>query len=114
VLLLSVASPPVLLRNDGGNKNHWLGVTLFGPPKNRDGIGARVTVVAGGHRREKRVLGGTSYCSVSDPRLVFGLGPSTTAVERLEVRWPDGRVQALATQAADRYVTVRYAPGGTP
>jgi hypothetical protein len=109
VLVLCVGRGPVLLRNDGGNRNHWLGVRLVGAGRNRDAIGARVVVAAGGRRREKVVVGGGSYCSVSDPRLLFGLG-ALSRIEGLEVRWPDGRGQALGPVTADQYLTVREAP----
>src|SRR2546423_1616404 len=68
LLLLNAAEPPVLLRNDGGNRNRWLGVRLVGAKSNRDGVGARVTVSAGGARRSKHLLGGASYLSASGTR----------------------------------------------
>src|SRR6185295_418753 len=85
VLLLGVGEPPRLLRNDGGNRNHWLGVRLEGTRSNRDGVGAVVRVTAGGRERVKVRAGGTSYASASDPRLLFGLG-AATGVDRIEVR----------------------------
>jgi hypothetical protein len=106
LLLLNAGEPPVLLRNDGGNRNHWLGVRLVGARSNRDGVGARVTVSSGGARQTKYLLGGTSYCSASDPRLLFGLG-AAQKVDELEVRWPSGQVSTLRQLSADRYVTVR-------
>jgi hypothetical protein len=113
LLLLNAGEPPVLLRNDGGNRNHWLGVRLVGTRSNRDGVGARVTVTAGGARRSKYLLGGTSYLSASDPRLLFGLGASRK-VDELEVRWPSGQTTALKSVSADRYLTVTEgAPRGT-
>ncbi|HYX42903.1 MAG TPA: CRTAC1 family protein, partial [Pyrinomonadaceae bacterium] len=76
LLLLNAGAPPVLLRNDGGNRNHWLGVRLIGTKSNRDGVGARVTITVNGARKSKYILGGTSYLSASDLRLLFGLGAS--------------------------------------
>jgi hypothetical protein len=110
-LVMCVGAPPVLLRNDGGNGNRWLGVTLVGSGRNRDAVGARVTIAVGDRRREKRVIGGASYCSASDQRLLFGLG-GATRVDRIEVRWPDGRADMLADVASGQYVTVRQAPDG--
>jgi len=112
LLLLNVAEPPVLLRNDGGNSNHWLGVKLVGTKSNRDGVGSRVTISAGGRQRSKQLLGGTSYCSASDQRLLFGLG-RTEKIETLTVRWPSGQVTTLKDIASDHYVTVREG-SGTP
>jgi hypothetical protein len=107
-LVMCAGAPPVLLRNDGGNRNRWLGVALVGSARNRDAVGARVAIVAGGRRYEKWVLGGTSYCSASDPRLLFGLG-AAARVDRVEVRWPEGGADTLADVAAGQYVTVRQA-----
>ena len=113
LLLINVAEPPVLLRNDGGNKNHWLGIKLVGTRSNRDGIGAKVTVTAGGARKIKQLLGGTSYCSASDDRLLFGLGATQKAVE-VEIRWPSGQVNSLKNVSVDQYVTVKENRGSSP
>jgi hypothetical protein len=110
VLLMNVGEPPVLLRNDGGNARHWLGIKLVGTKSNRDGVGAKVTVTAGGARTWKPLLGGTSYCSASDTRLLFGLGASERA-DVVEVRWPSGQVSALKNVRADQYITVREGEG---
>jgi hypothetical protein len=106
LLLLGVGERPRLLRNDGGNRNHWLGVRLEGSRSNRDGVGAVVRVTAGGRRTTQVRAGGTSYASASDPRLLFGLG-AAERVERLEVRWPSGLLTVMTDLPAGRYVTVR-------
>jgi hypothetical protein len=106
ILVMGVGERPRLLRNDGGNRNHWLGVVLEGARGNRDGVGAVALVTAGGRQRVKVRAGGTSYLSASDPRLLFGLG-TAARVERLEVRWPSGQVTLLNDVAGGRYVTVR-------
>ena len=105
LLLMNAGEPPVLLRNDGGNRNHWLGVRLVGTKSNRDAVGARVAVTAGGARRVKYLLGGTSYLSASDKRLLFGLGASRK-VEELEVKWPSGQSSTLKDVSADRYIMI--------
>ena len=110
ILLLCAGEAPRLLRNDGGNRRHWLGVALQGTTSNRDAVGARVTVTAGGRARTKLRTGGTSYLSASDPRLLFGLG-SESRVERLEVRWPTGRVERYPEPAVDRYLTLKEGAG---
>jgi enediyne biosynthesis protein E4 len=106
LLLMNAGEPPVLLRNDGGNRNNWLGLRLVGSKSNRDAVGARVTLKVGAARRVKQVLGGTSYLSASDPRLLYGLGTAAKA-EEVEVRWPSGAVSKLKDVAANRYVVVR-------
>jgi hypothetical protein len=105
LLLMNAGEPPVLLRNEGGSRNNWLGVRLTGTRSNRDAIGARVTVMAGGARRTKHLLGGTSYCSASDQRLLFGLG-AATKVDALEVRWPSGQTSTLKNLSPGRYVSL--------
>ncbi len=109
LLLINVGEPPALLRNDGGNRNHWLGIVLIGTTSNRDGIGAKVTVTAGGKRRTKQRLGGTSYCSASDPRLLFGLGASTL-IDEVEVRWPSGQISTLKNVSANQYLAIKESP----
>ena len=106
LLLMNVGEPPVLLRNDGGNGNHWLGIKLVGTKSNRDAVGAKVTVTANGKRTIRQLLGGTSYCSASDPRLLFGLGAITKA-EQVEVRWPSGQLSTLKNVNANHYLTIK-------
>src|SRR5260221_4666047 len=110
ILLPCAGEAPRLLRNDGGNRGSWIGVELVGTSSNRDGVGARVTVTAGGRLRTKGRAGGTSYPSASDPRLLFGLGESTS-VEQVEVRWPGGRLERFGAFAARRYVTLKEGDG---
>jgi hypothetical protein len=96
----------VLLRNESTTPYHWLRLHLRGTKSNRDAVGARVTVEAGGRRLVRHRKGGGSYCSASDPRLLIGLGAATRA-ERVEVRWPSGLVQQFGPLSADRgYVLV--------
>jgi hypothetical protein len=103
--------PAVLLRNDGGNKNHWLRVKLVGTRSNKDGIGAKVTVtLAGGAKSWGVVKTGSSYCSQSELPLTFGLGSADKA-EALEVVWPSGQVDKLAAQGANRTLTVTEGAG---
>ncbi len=83
--------PTAILRNltHGG---HWLGLRLVGDRSGRTPIGARVTCRAGGREQVRWLTSGTSYLSVHDPRLWFGLG-AAQRVESLEVRWPSGTAQ---------------------
>jgi enediyne biosynthesis protein E4 len=98
--------PAMLLRNELAPGRHWLTVRLDGAPPNRFGIGARVSVTAGGRTQIAAAQAGHSYASTSDPRLHFGLG-AATRVERITVRWPRGRVTSLRDKRADREVVVR-------
>src|SRR6185436_15556210 len=85
LVITSNNGPARLLRNDGGNGNHWLRVRTVGTTSNRDGIGARVTVTAGGRRQWAVVKTGSSYCSQSELPLTFGLGPAAVPA-KVEVR----------------------------
>jgi hypothetical protein len=106
ILVLNSGQPPNLLRNDGGNLNHWLKLKLIGTKSNRDAIGTRVTVVAGDLKQMDQVRGGGSYLSASDYRLHFGLG-DRTQIDLLEIRWPSGTVQKLKNIKIDQILTVR-------
>jgi tetratricopeptide (TPR) repeat protein len=95
----------LLLENTSQPGGHWLGVALVGGRSNRDGVGARVTVQAGGRSWMRERTGGGSFLSADDPRLHFGLGGSARA-ERIEVRWPGGAVDVLRDVEVDRMITV--------
>jgi enediyne biosynthesis protein E4 len=99
----------VLLRNDLTPRRHWLSVALVGTRCNRDALGARVAVTAGGMRQQAWRRGGSSFCSQSDPHLLFGLGDHDHA-EKLEIFWPDGAVQTLRVVKADQVIVVKQAP----
>jgi hypothetical protein len=106
LLLLNVGEPPVLLRNDGANRNHWLGLKLVGAQSNRDGIGAKVTVRIGARRYNKQLLGGGSYCAASDQRLLFGLG-TNLKLDEINVKWPSGKTSSLRNVRANQYLTIK-------
>ena len=101
-----------IFRNEVENLGHWIVVKLVGGMRetrqgfsNRDGIGAVVHVSAGGKIQVREVRSQSSYLSVSDLRLHFGLG-NARRVDRIEVRWVSGRVQVLEDVGVDRVVVV--------
>jgi hypothetical protein len=100
VLVQSLNEPLAWLHNRTEAGGHFLTILLEGTRAPRDGLGARVAVTAGGNRRLAVRYGGGSYQSAGDPRLHFGLGPAT-AVDRVEVTWPSGRVDRHENLAAD-------------
>ncbi len=106
VLVTNNGQAPQLLRNEGGNRNHWLELRLIGVRSNRDGIGARVKITAGGAVQVDEAKGGMSYQSAHDPRLHFGLGNAARA-DAVEVRWPSGVVDRLTNVSADRVLVLR-------
>jgi hypothetical protein len=110
-LLVSVRNGRAkLLRNDTGERNHWLAVRTRGVKSNRSGIGTRVTVEAGSLRQQGWIRSGSSYCSASDLLAWFGLGAATKA-ERVTLRWPSGTVQTLTDLPADREILVEEDAG---
>jgi len=104
IVLRNYLQSAQLLRNEGG-ANHWLQVQLVGTRSNRDAVGARVTVVAGGQRQIREVHCGSGYVSASSLVQHFGLG-SATHVESLHVRWPSGEETNLVDLAVDRRLRV--------
>ena len=102
---------PTLLRNDGGAQaGHWLKVRLIGTKSNRNAVGARVTLKAGGVTQMDEVRAGDSYLSHSDWRLHFGLSSAKT-VDEITIKWPSGATETLTRLAADRVVTVQEGKG---
>jgi len=109
ILIMNQNEPPSLLRNDVTGDGHWLKVKLEGVKSNRSAIGARVTAHYGGKRQAQEVLAQSSYLSVSDRRLHFGLGAAESA--DLEIRWPNGNLESIAKVAANRLVVVKEGAG---
>jgi hypothetical protein len=98
---------PVLLKNNAGVGNHWVGVTLQGTGCNRDAVGATITWSANGTKRSRYKSNGGSYLSSHDMREVLGLG-TATKLDWLEIKWPppSGRVERLTDVPIDRYVRI--------
>ena len=109
VVIVNHNEPPSLLRNDVGPANHWLKVKLIGVESNRSAIGARVTVRYGDKIQAQEVLSQSSYLSVNDSRLHFGLGPEKVA--DVEIRWPLERVERLKGVEADQLIWVKEGSG---
>ncbi len=99
-LILPLNEPLAYFHNLTENPGHFVTLRLEGTRSNRDGVGARVTVVAGRHRQVAQRLGGGSFQSASDSRLHFGIG-DRSRVDSVEVRWPSGRVDQWTDLAAD-------------
>ncbi len=104
---------PSLLRNDGGNANHWLSVLLIGTKSNRDGIGASLKISSQGFVHVEQAKGGMSYMSANDPRVHFGLGKHAK-IESLEITWPGGKVDRLANVPVDQIIAVKEGAGIVP
>jgi hypothetical protein len=100
-------SAPLLLRNTAAKENHWLGVGFVGRKSNRDAIGARITYQAGDLKRSRTKVGGGSFLSSHDPRVVLGIG-KRTKIDWLEVRWPEpgGTTERFTDLPIDKYIIV--------
>ncbi len=104
VLIMNLNEPPSLLRNDLQGAGHWIKVKLNGVKSNRSAIGARVTVHYTGKVQAQEVLAQSSYLSVNDRRLHFGLGSAT--VTDIEVRWPTGAVERFTNIASNQLIEI--------
>ena len=115
LLITSNGGPVQLLLNDGGSRNNALLVRVIGDPgakTNRDGIGARLKLAAGGRTYVDQVTSGSSYLTQHDMRVHVGLG-TATKVDRLEITWPDGKADVLENLPVNHVITVREGQGET-
>ena len=101
VVVNNVHDAPDLFRARADPASHWVLLALSGTKSNRSAIGARVRLEAGGATQWQEVRGGGSYLSQNDLRVHFGLGPATR-IDRLEVRWPNGSIEAWRDLPVDR------------
>ncbi len=103
---------PILLRNNVGKENHWLGVQLVGTKSNRDAVGARLIYQAGDLTRSRMKVGGGSFLSSHYPRMLLGLGKHPK-LDWLDVHWPQpsGAVERIIDLPVDRYITITEGTG---
>jgi hypothetical protein len=111
ILIVNQNEPPSLLRNDLTGGQHWIKIKLIGIKSNRSAIGARVTIHYGDKMQAQEVLSQSSYLSVNDSRLHFGLGP--VAVVDIDIRWPLGQMESLKQVAAGQLIYVTEGSGIT-
>ena len=115
VLVGNNGGPPLLLRNEAGRANHWLGLHLVGTTSNRDAIGTRITWTARGVKKTRLKNNGGSYLSSHDPREVIGLG-SETRLDSVEIQWPGpgGKAERFMNVPVDRYIKIVEGKGIQP
>jgi len=101
-----------LLRNAGGDRGNSLLVKLVGKKSNRDAIGARLRVTAGGSTQIREVKAGSSYLSQSDVRVHVGVG-AATVIDRIDIRWPAGESEVVRNVAANQRITIVEGEGIT-
>jgi hypothetical protein len=113
VAIANVNDLPDLFHLNGDRTHHWITVKLVGVTSNRDAIGARVHAVTGEASQWQEVRGGGSYLSQNDFRVHFGLGEASL-VDRLDVRWPNGREETWTNLPADQVHTLKEGSGHAP
>ncbi|HKE83399.1 MAG TPA: CRTAC1 family protein [Vicinamibacterales bacterium] len=111
LLVTNNGAAPELLRNDGGNRFNAIEVRALARG-GRDAIGARIIVSANGQTMAREVKSGSSYLGQSDLRAHVGLGPATR-VDRLEIRWPGGRVERIDNPPINHVITIDEGQGIT-
>ncbi len=96
---------PLVIYKNSGNRNHWLKVKAVGTISNRDAVGAKVKIVAGGKQQIREVSGGSSFKSQQSLEVEFGLGSQTT-VDSVQVIFPSGRVVTRQLVSADQLIKI--------
>jgi enediyne biosynthesis protein E4 len=111
--VVNLGAQGTLLHNVSTGTGHWIAIRLEGARtnknstgSNRDGIGARVEVWAGGRDQIAERVASSGYLSQNDGRLHFGLG-AVEKVDKIVVHWPSGREQTLENQSVDRVLTIQ-------
>lgn len=110
ILFSTNSGPARLLRNDGGNSNHWLSIRTVGTKSNRDGIGAVVRIESASGKQWNTVRSGSTYASQSDLALTFGLG-ADAVVKTIQIEWPSGTKQTLTGIRANQMLTIDETKG---
>jgi enediyne biosynthesis protein E4 len=103
--LVNLGAKGTLVHNVSASTGHWVAIRLRGTKSNRDGIGARVEVSAGGRRWTAERVASSGYLSQDDGRIHFGLG-AAALIDKIVVRWPSGREQTLEKQSVDGVLTI--------
>ena len=105
VLIINNGTAPILLRNEGGNRNNWVGLQLVATRSNPEGVGAIITWEAGGKKFRRLKTAGGSYLSSHDPREILGIG-AATKLDSVEIKWPSGRVDRITNPPLRKYMKV--------
>jgi len=106
IFVVNLDSQSKFLRNNKGNNNNWLTLKLVGETSNKDGIGARIRLTAGGKVQTTQKKSTTGYLSQSDPRIHFGL-LKNDVVDKIEIKWPSGKFQVLEKVKANQFLVVK-------
>src|SRR5581483_10639926 len=101
ILVTQNRGSAVLLRNEGGNKNHWLRLWRKGLNDNKSAIGTKVEVFAGGNRQKWEIAGSSGYLGQNSTEIIAGLGPAKQA-DVVRMLWPTGVLQDEIEIAANK------------
>jgi len=99
-----------MLRNNLGQSRNFLAVELLGTKSNRDGVGALVTIEAGGMKQVRHTAAGSGYAAQQSARLYFGLNDATR-VDKVTVRWPSGLVESFENVGARQLIQITEGGG---
>ena len=110
IFLNNSNQPATLLRNEGGNSNHWLTIQPIGTESNASGIGTRIVLKAGDLSLLKEVRSGASYLSQSDLRVHFGLGQNSE-VDTVEIYWQSGHIERFSNLKSNQILRIKEGHG---
>jgi hypothetical protein len=105
VLIINNGEAPVLLKNERGNNNNWVGLQLAATKSNPAAVGAIITWEAGGVKYRRLKTSGGSFLATHDPREILGIGKAEK-IDSVEIKWPSGRVDKLTNLPLNKYVKV--------
>lgn len=106
IYIVNLDDKGIFLRNNKGNTNNWITLHLVGVSSNRDAIGTRVLLTAGGKSQIEQRKGGCGYLSYNDPRLHFGIG-TNKIIDKIDIIWPSGKTQTLENVEANQILTIK-------
>jgi len=105
LVVTALSAPAEIWMNDSPGAGHWLELSLHGTKSNRNGIGAKIRIVAAGQAQFNHVTTASGYASSSAGPVHFGLGEAKV-VDEIEIRWPSGVRQTLKNVPADQVLQV--------
>ncbi len=105
ILVINNGAAPLLLKNNGGNKDNWVGLNLVATKSNPGAVGAIISWEAGGTKRKRLKTSGGSFLSSHDPREILGIGQATK-IDSLEIKWPSGKIDKLTNVPLNGYLKI--------
>ncbi len=105
VYIMNLNGHGKFIRNNKGNQNNWITLNLIGTKSNRDAVGSRIKLIAGGKTQTSQKKSTTGYLSQNDSRVQFGL-LKNDHIDKIEIKWPSGKVQLLENVKPNQILTV--------